>query len=51
MPDRERKRVPDDRSDILKGILPKRWDLGHGNYYYYLIQHTATVAGTGLGLT
>ena len=23
MPDRERKRVPDDRSDILKGSLPK----------------------------
>ena len=30
MPDRERKRVPDDRSDILKGSLPKspahHWD-------------------------
>ena len=23
MPNRERKRVPDDRSDILKGSLPK----------------------------
>ena len=23
MPDRERKRVPDERSDILKGSLPK----------------------------
>ena len=32
MPDRERKRVPDDRSDILKGSLPKRestMGLGH----------------------
>ena len=30
MPDRERKRVPDDRSDVLKGSLPKSpaqpWD-------------------------
>ena len=37
MPDRERKRVPDDRSDILKGSLPKSppahpW--GHGKSEY-----------------
>ena len=37
MPDRERKRVPDDRSDILKGSLPKsppahHWDTENPEY-------------------
>ena len=37
MPDRERKRVPDDRSDILKGSLPKKSSctpLRHGKPEY-----------------
>ena len=37
MPDRERKRVPDDRSDIPKGFLPKSTSctpLGHGKTEY-----------------
>ena len=37
MPDRERKRVPDDRSDILKGSLtmsPPAHPLGHGKSEY-----------------
>ena len=37
MPNRERKRVPDDRSDILKGSLPKSppahpWDTKKSEY-------------------
>ena len=37
MPDIERKRVPDDRSDILKGFVPKSppahsWDTGKSEY-------------------
>ena len=37
MPNRERKRVPDDRSDILKGFLPKSppaQPLGHEKSEY-----------------
>ena len=36
MPDRERKRIPDDRSDILKGSLPMSYctPLGHGKSEY-----------------
>ena len=36
MPDRERKRVPDDRSDILKGSLPESscTPLGQGKSEY-----------------
>ena len=36
MPDRERKRVPDDRSDILKGSLPESscTPLGQGKFEY-----------------
>ena len=37
MPNRERKRVPDDRSDILKGSLTKSppcTPLGHGKSEY-----------------
>ena len=37
MPDRERKRVSDDRSDILKGSLPKSppaHPFGHGKSEY-----------------
>ena len=36
MPDRERKRVPDDRYDILKGSLPESCctSLGHGKSEY-----------------
>ena len=38
MPNRERKRVPDDRSDILKGSLPKSppahpWDTENLSIY------------------
>ena len=34
MLDRERKRFPGDRSDILKGSLPKSPPLGHGKSEY-----------------
>ena len=36
MPDREKKRVPDDRYDIPKGYLPESscTPLGHGKFEY-----------------
>ena len=50
MPDRERKRVPDDRSDILKGSLPQESSctpLGHGKSEYLRLNEENEKENTG----